>query len=58
MWVENAQRDHAAFVAELRRRGVDVVELHALLAETMAVPGARSWGSWSGRSPPTRWGSA
>ncbi|AXQ54088.1 arginine deiminase [Streptomyces koyangensis] len=43
MWVENAQRDHAAFVAELRRRGVDVVELHALLAETMAVPGARSW---------------
>ncbi|MFE7673014.1 arginine deiminase [Streptomyces albidoflavus] len=43
MWVENAQRDHAAFVAELRRRGVDVVELHALLAETMAVPGARNW---------------
>ncbi|MFZ4134476.1 arginine deiminase [Streptomyces koyangensis] len=43
MWVENAQRDHAAFVAELRRREVDVVELHALLAETMAVPGARSW---------------
>ncbi|MEU2767968.1 arginine deiminase [Streptomyces diastaticus] len=43
MWVENAQRDHAEFVAELRRRGVDVVELHTLLAETMAVPGARSW---------------
>ncbi|MFD6129205.1 arginine deiminase [Streptomyces diastaticus] len=43
MWVENAQRDHAEFVAELRRRGVDVVELHTLLAETLAVPGARSW---------------
>ncbi|MZD07716.1 arginine deiminase, partial [Streptomyces sp. SID5785] len=28
MWVENAQRDHADFVAELRGRGVDVLELH------------------------------
>ncbi|MEU8540996.1 arginine deiminase [Streptomyces sp. NPDC048717] len=43
MWVENAQRDHAAFVAELTRRGVEVVELHDLLAETMAIPEARSW---------------
>ncbi|GAA1646329.1 arginine deiminase [Catellatospora bangladeshensis] len=43
MWVENAQRDHAAFVAELRRRGVDVVELHDLLAQTMALPPARAW---------------
>ncbi|MFZ3573353.1 arginine deiminase [Streptomyces sp. BH097] len=43
MWVENAQRDHADFVNKLRGRGVEVVELHELLAETMAVPGARSW---------------
>ncbi|MFE4591013.1 arginine deiminase [Streptomyces laurentii] len=43
MWVENAQRDHAAFVAELTRRGVEVVELHDLLAETMALPEARAW---------------
>ena len=43
MWVDNAQRDHADFVAELRRRGVDVVELHDVLAATLAVPGARSW---------------
>lgn len=43
MWVENAQRDHAEFVDELRRRGVDVVELHDLLAETMAIPEARTW---------------
>ncbi|WP_306336678.1 arginine deiminase, partial [Streptomyces sp. KL118A] len=43
MWVENAQRDHADFVAELRRRGVEVVELHDLLARTMGVPGARDW---------------
>lgn len=43
MWVENAQRDHADFVAELRRRGVEVVELHDLLAQTLGVPGARDW---------------
>ncbi|MGW6527733.1 arginine deiminase [Streptomyces venezuelae] len=43
MWVENAQRDHAAFVAELRRRGVEVVELHDLLAQTLGVPGAKDW---------------
>ncbi|MEU3459235.1 arginine deiminase [Streptomyces sp. NPDC006733] len=43
MWVENAQRDHADFVNKLRGRGVEVVELHDLLAQTMAIPAARSW---------------
>jgi arginine deiminase len=43
MWVENAQRDHADFVNKLRGRGVDVVELHDLLAETVAIAEARSW---------------
>ncbi|MFE5737219.1 arginine deiminase [Streptomyces celluloflavus] len=43
MWVENAQRDHADFVNKLRGRGVDVVELHELLAGTMAIPDAREW---------------
>ncbi|WNF29723.1 arginine deiminase [Streptomyces sp. C11-1] len=43
MWVENAQRDHADFVAQLTDRGVEVVELHELLAATMAIPEARSW---------------
>jgi arginine deiminase len=43
MWVQNAQRDHADFVNKLRSRGVEVVELHELLAETMAIPDARSW---------------
>ncbi|MEE1819943.1 arginine deiminase [Streptomyces sp. SP18ES09] len=43
MWVENAQRDHADFVNKLTQRGVDVVELHQLLAETMAVPEAKAW---------------
>ena len=43
MWVENAQRDHNNFVADLRSHNVDVVELHELLAETMAIPGAKAW---------------
>ncbi|MEV6163485.1 arginine deiminase [Streptomyces sp. NPDC052052] len=43
MWVENAERDHADFVNKLRLRGVEVVELHDLLAETMAIPEARTW---------------
>jgi arginine deiminase len=43
MWVENAQRDHADFVNKLAQRGVDVVELHDVLAQTMDVDGARDW---------------
>ncbi len=43
MWVENAQRDHADFVNKLTQRGVEVVELHNLLTETMAIPEARAW---------------
>ncbi|MFJ2775023.1 arginine deiminase [Kitasatospora sp. NPDC087315] len=43
LWVENAQRDHADFVNKLRERGIDVVELHDLLAQTMAIPEAKSW---------------
>ncbi|MEV6203950.1 arginine deiminase [Streptomyces sp. NPDC051771] len=43
MWVENAQRDHADFVNKLVQRGVEVVELHNLLSETMAIPEARAW---------------
>ncbi|GHF99130.1 arginine deiminase [Streptomyces zaomyceticus] len=43
MWVENAQRDHADFVNKLTQRGVEVVELHELLGETMAIPEARAW---------------
>jgi arginine deiminase len=43
MWVENAQRDHQDFVNKLRNRGVDVVELHELLAQTMAIRDAKAW---------------
>ncbi len=43
MWVENAQRDHADFVNKLRGRGVEVVELHDLLTQTMDIAEAKSW---------------
>ena len=43
MWVETAQRHHADFVDALTERGVEVVELHDLLAATLDLPAARSW---------------
>lgn len=43
MWVDNAQRDHAEFVASMRSHGVEAVELHDVLAQTMAEPDAKSW---------------
>jgi arginine deiminase len=43
LWVDRAIEHHAGFVADLRSRGVDVVELHDVLAETVRVPGARDW---------------
>ena len=43
MWVDRAQEDHLAFVGDLRERGVEVVELHEMLAEVVARPEARAW---------------
>src|SRR5215831_8254192 len=43
MWVDNAKRDHFDFVQKMRSRGVDVVEMHNLLTETVAIPEAREW---------------
>ena len=43
MWVENAKRDHFDFITKLRDRGVDVVEMHNLLTETVAIPEAKAW---------------
>src|SRR5215813_13598246 len=43
MWVEIAKRDHFDFVQKMRDRGVEVVEMHDLLAETVAIPEARKW---------------
>lgn len=43
LWVDKAIEDHAAFTRELAARGVDVVELHDVLGQTMADPEARAW---------------
>jgi arginine deiminase len=43
LWVDNAKRDHFDFMNKMRERGVDVVEMHNLLAETVAIPEARKW---------------
>ena len=43
LWVQNAKRDHFDFMAKMRDRGIAVVELHNLLADTMEVPDAKSW---------------
>src|SRR3989337_1168140 len=43
MWVQNARRDHFDFMSKMRERGVEVVELHNLLSETMAIPEAKAW---------------
>lgn len=43
MWVENGQRDHREFTDNLRSHGVEVVELHALLGETMQDAAAKQW---------------
>src|ERR1700741_27869 len=43
LWVDNARRDHFDFVTKMRDRGVEVVEMHNLLAETVAVPEGKKW---------------
>src|SRR5215510_14871890 len=43
LWVENAKRDHFDFMQKMRDRSVVVVEMHNLLAETVAVPAGRKW---------------
>jgi len=43
LWVENAKRDHFDFVTKMRDRGIEVVEMHNLLAETVTMPEAKKW---------------
>ncbi len=43
LWVARAQRDHADFCSMMSQRGIEVLELHQVLAETMAVDGAKQW---------------
>ncbi|QWK95983.1 arginine deiminase [Plesiomonas shigelloides] len=43
LWVERAKRDHFDFMTKMREQGVDVIEMHNLLAETLALPDAKKW---------------
>ncbi|MET0838709.1 MAG: arginine deiminase family protein, partial [Marmoricola sp.] len=43
MWVQNAQRDHFDFMMKMRERGVEVLELHNLLSETLDIPEGKAW---------------
>jgi arginine deiminase len=43
LWVQNARRDHFDFMAKMRERGVEVVELHNLMTEMLAISEAKAW---------------
>ena len=43
IWVQEAQKDHAGFVLEMKNRGVEVLELHDMLAETLETEDGRSF---------------
>src|SRR4029453_16214120 len=43
IWVHEAETEHYAFAQQMRDRGVEVLDMHDLLAETVAIPEARSW---------------
>ena len=43
MWVQNAKRDHFDFMNKMRDRGIEVLELHNLLADIVAQPDAKAW---------------
>jgi arginine deiminase len=43
IWVKQARVEHMTFVDAMRHRGVEVVFLRELLAETMQIPEARQW---------------
>lgn len=43
MWVEMAKRDHLDFISKMRSRGIEVIEMHEMLAETLEVPAAKQW---------------
>src|SRR6201991_3356033 len=43
IWVSQATRDHFDFVTEMRERGVEVLDVHNLLSQTLNDPEARKW---------------
>ncbi|MCF6754271.1 arginine deiminase [Pseudomonas stutzeri] len=43
LWVSQAKRDHFDFVTKMRERGVEVMEMHNLLTETLHNADAKRW---------------
>ncbi|HXZ85570.1 MAG TPA: arginine deiminase, partial [Myxococcota bacterium] len=43
IWVQEAQKDHYDFALKMQQRGVEVLELHDLLAQTLESPDARKF---------------
>src|SRR5512145_698280 len=43
LWVQEAQKDHYDFVLKMRERGVEVLELHDMLAQTLESKQARAF---------------
>ncbi|PDT51360.1 MULTISPECIES: arginine deiminase [Sinorhizobium] len=43
IWVHEAQKDHFDFVLKMQERGIEVLELHDLLAETLTDADARTF---------------
>src|SRR6476469_2587821 len=41
LWVKRARQEHDAFADTLAERGVEVLYLHDLLAQTLGIPAAR-----------------
>ena len=42
-WVKQAQKDHNTFADVMRDEGVEVLDVNALLGETLDIPDARKW---------------
>lgn len=54
IWVHEAQKDHYDFVLKMEERGVEVLELHDLLSDTLIDAEARKF-VLDRRSPRTSW---
>ncbi len=43
LWVDRAQHDFDLLVHAMRERGIEVLELHTMLEQTLALPLAKTW---------------
>jgi arginine deiminase len=43
IWVSQARTDHYAYTSAMEARGIEVLEMHDLLADVLADPVARAW---------------